>query len=129
MLRISACLAGAIFAGCATIVEGTNQTITVDVVPSNGTCDVSRQGERLGVSTPENRGLSVSKSQYDLQFTCSAPGYQTKTESMTSALAAATVVSFFVLDFGIVDAATGAWKKYPDKVTVVLNQETGSIRK
>lgn len=110
----------AICGGCATIVEGTTQTITVDVYPPTGTCIVSRQGEQLGISTPEKRAVPVPKSQHDLQFSCSAPGHQGKTETLSSNVAAATVVSFFMLDFGIVDAATGAWKKYPERITVVL---------
>ena len=122
MRTIAAFTIAIALAGCATIVEGTTQTITVDVVPPNGTCEVSRQGERLGLSTPERRGVTVSKSQYDLMFTCSAPGYATKTESLSSNIAAASVVSFFLLDFGIIDAATGAWKKYPERAVVVLHR-------
>jgi hypothetical protein len=106
--------------GCATIVEGTTQTILVDVVPETGTCIVSRQGEQLGISTPDKRMVTVSKSQHDLTFTCSAPGYQPMSDTLSSNLAAATVVSFFLLDFGIVDAATGAWKKYPEKIRIAL---------
>ncbi len=108
--------------GCATIVEGVNQTIIVDVVPPNGVCEVSRQGERLGVSTPERRAIPISKSQFDLVFYCTAPGHISKTETLSSAMAAATVVSFFLLDFGIIDAATGAWKKYPERAVVILTK-------
>lgn len=111
--------------GCATIIEGTSQTIVVDVSPPNGVCDVSRQGEFLGRSTPESRAVTVGKSQHDLVFSCSAPGYISKTETLTSAMAAATVVSFFTLDLGIVDAASGAWQKYPTKVAVVLQPAGG----
>jgi hypothetical protein len=110
----------AICSGCATIVEGTTQSITVDVSPQTGTCIVSRQGEQLGISTPEKRVVSISKSQHDLQFSCSAPGYQGKTETLSSNMAAATVASFFLLDLGIVDAASGAWKKYPERIAVIL---------
>ncbi|RDV01026.1 hypothetical protein [Undibacter mobilis] len=116
-------VAGAGFlVGCASIVEGTTQTITVDVVPPTGTCIVMREGEQLGISTPEKRAVTVSKSKNNLSFDCSAPGYQSKTQILSSDLAAATVASFFLLDLGIVDAATGAWKKYPSNVTVVLQQ-------
>jgi hypothetical protein len=66
--------------------------------------------------------VSISKSQHDLLFSCSAPGYQGKTETLSSNMAAATVVSFFMLDLGIVDAASGAWKKYPEKITIVLQR-------
>lgn len=35
-------------AGCATIMEGTSQTIIVDVVPAHGRCEVLRDGVALG---------------------------------------------------------------------------------
>ena len=119
---LAAALAVGSLAGCASIVEGTTQVITVDVVPPTGTCIVTREGEQLGISTPEKRAVTVSKSKNNLSFDCSAPGYQPKTQVLSSDLAAATVASFFLLDLGIVDAATGAWKKYPSNVTVVLTQ-------
>ena len=125
-MRVVVLMLGAFCGGCATIVEGTSQSLTVDVHPSTGTCVVSRKGEQLGISTPEKRIVNVSKSQHDLEFSCSAPGYQSKTEVLTSNMAAATVASFFLLDFGIVDAASGAWKKYPEKITVVLQEVPAS---
>ncbi len=118
---VAVCLAASV-AGCASIVEGTTQTITVDVIPPTGTCIVTREGEQLGLSTPDKRAVTVSKSQHNLSFECTAPGYMSKTETLSSDLSAATVASFFLLDFGIVDAATGAWKKYPPKITVVMQQ-------
>jgi len=123
MRFLYAAVLAACCAGCATIVEGTTQTITVDVSPATGSCIVSRQGEQLGISTPEKRAVTISKSQHDLQFSCSAPGYQSKTDILTSNMAAATVASFFLLDLGIVDAATGAWKKYPERISVILQPE------
>jgi hypothetical protein len=110
----------AALAGCATITEGTTQNILVEVVPDTGTCVLSRKGETIGASTPGQRVVNVSKSMNDINFSCSAPGHQPKEELLSSALSTATVASFFLLDFGIVDAATGAWKKYPERLTVVL---------
>lgn len=117
---VMALLAGA--AGCATIVEGVTQPLTVEVVPADGRCEITRQGVLVGVSAPGQRAIVIQKSQHDLIFTCSAPGYQTKTDTLSSALAATTVASFLLLDLGIVDAATGAWMKYPSRITVVLNR-------
>jgi hypothetical protein len=110
----------AVLGGCATITEGTTQNILVEVVPSTGTCVLSRKGETLGASTPDHRVVTVSKSMNDINFSCTAPGYRPKEELLSSALSTATVASFFLLDLGIVDAATGAWKKYPERLTVVL---------
>jgi hypothetical protein len=111
--------------GCATITEGTTQNIMVEVVPGSGTCVLTRKGETIGASTPDHRVVTVSKSMNDINFQCSAPGYQPKEDLLTSSTSAATVVSFFTLDFGIVDAATGAWKKYPERITVVLQPLQG----
>lgn len=109
-----------VLGGCATIVEGTTQNIRVEVVPDTGSCTLIRKGETLGASLPGQRIVNVSKSMNDIEFKCSAPGYQDKDEMLTSSLSTATVASFFLLDLGIVDAATGAWKKYPERITVVL---------
>lgn len=114
-----ACLV-VLLGGCATIVEGTTQNILVEVVPPTGTCVLSRKGEVLGASTPDRRVVNVSKSMNDISFSCSAPGHESKEEVLSSSLSTATVASFFLLDFGLVDAATGAWKKYPERLTVVL---------
>jgi hypothetical protein len=116
-------LSSFLLTGCASIVEGVSQSIMVDVVPPTGVCDVSRQGQKLGVSTPERRAVTVDKSQYDLEFSCTAPGYAPKTELLSSNLSAATVGSFFLLDLGVVDAATGAWKKYPSRVVIVMQKQ------
>jgi hypothetical protein len=111
--------------GCATITEGTTQNIRVEVVPDTGTCLLSRKGEPLGASTPDHRIVNVSKSMNDIEFKCSAPGYQDKDDLLTSSLSPATVASFLLLDLGIVDAATGAWKKYPERLTVVMQPIAG----
>ncbi|MBN8955255.1 MAG: hypothetical protein J0H17_01435 [Rhizobiales bacterium] len=107
-------------AGCATIVEGTTQPIRVEANAPNFRCQVSRNGEMLGESTSQQPMVTVSKSKDDLMISCAAPGYQERAETLSSNLSSATVASFFLLDFGIVDAATGAWKKYPDRITLLL---------
>ena len=108
--------------GCATLVEGVTQSVVVDVVPAHGICEISRQGQVVGISTPQRRAVEISKSQHDLTFSCTAAGYTPKVETLSSSLAATTVASFLLLDFGIVDAATGAWMKYPTRLTVVMSQ-------
>jgi hypothetical protein len=120
ILPIAVVLSAVVLADCATIVEGTTQNIRVEVVPDTGTCALSRNGEPLGVSSPDARMVKVSKSKDDLTFECAAPGHQSKTETLTSTLSPYTVASFFLLDLGLVDAATGAWQKYPERITVVL---------
>ncbi len=100
--------------------EGYEQSLIIEVVPSTGTCILTRGSETLGASVPGNRVVKVSKSKDDIMFNCSAPGYESRTEVLSSSLSPYTVASFFLLDFGIVDATTGAWKKYPERMTVVM---------
>jgi hypothetical protein len=116
--------------GCATIIEGTTQSIRVEVVPDNGSCDVMREGEVIGKSVPGQRDVPVAKSYYDLVFSCSAPGYDPKSENLASALSPYTVASALLLDFGIVDNISGASMRYPTKVTVILEQTSSpSLRR
>ena len=62
--------------GCASIVEGTDQTLIVDLSPKEAACDVKRKGVSVATISGSNRSLNVSKSKDDLLFTCNAPGYK-----------------------------------------------------
>jgi len=46
--ELSACVLAAM-AGCATIVKGTDQTVTVDTTPPGATCELKRDGQSIGV--------------------------------------------------------------------------------
>lgn len=116
-------------AGCATITEGTSQPIVIDANAPQAVCTVSRNGVLIGTSTPGNRTVTVEKSKSDLSISCSAPGYADKTETLSSELSAMTVASFAFIDLGIVDAATGAWKKYPSKLTMLMQPTTPTARR
>jgi hypothetical protein len=120
IMRILARFAGLLLGGCATIAEAAADNLTLEVVPATGTCVLRRQGETLGVSTPDNRIVKVSKSTNDLIFDCRAPGYKNKTESMSLMLSRMNVSRFRLVALGIIDAATGEWKKYPERVKIVL---------
>lgn len=119
-MRRGLLLGALLLGGCATITEGTTQDITVDVVPDTGYCTLTREGEEIGVSSPGHRVVNIHKSRKDITFACTAPGYQDATETLSSDLSAATVASILLLDFGIVDAVSGASRKYPKKITVVM---------
>jgi len=106
--------------GCASIVEGTNQTITVNMQPESSQCVATRQGSQVGVVSASARQLPVSKSRHDLWLRCTADGYETsdiKVESSASGWGVAGGVAF---DLGITDYMTGALNKYPETVTVAL---------
>lgn len=106
--------------GCASIVEGTNQSITVALTPDTATCVATRQGGQIGVVSGSNRTMSISKSRYDIQLRCSAPDHETAEVKVESGASGWGVAGAVTLDFGLIDWATGALNKYPDTVTVAL---------
>src|SRR5215217_6409659 len=67
ILRLAAA-AGLITAlgGCATVVEGVNQPFTVEAYPRTAECEISREGQLLGVTNDANRTIRISKSKLDL---------------------------------------------------------------
>ena len=99
--------------GCATMVDGPNQYITINSGPVHyAHCVLSRPGERFNVTTPGS--IHISKSEDDLNIRCSRPGSADAVATIPSqinpwvlgnlALGAAPV---------LVDGWTGAAFEYP----------------
>lgn len=107
-------------AGCATIVEGTSQSILVDLSPQETSCVAFRDGTQIASVSGTNRTMNVQKSRHDIILRCSAPGYQTSDSKVESSASGWGVVGAVTLDLGVVDYATGALNKYPNSVTVAL---------
>jgi uncharacterized protein YceK len=112
--------AAALMSGCATIVEGTDQKITVEVSPQTATCVATRQGEQIGGVGPGNRILAVSKSRHDIELRCSAPGHQAADTKIVSSASGWGIAGAVTLDLGLIDWASGALNKYPERVTIAL---------
>ncbi len=110
--------------GCASITQGTSQTIAFNLDPSDTKCDLSRDGEgQIGSISSKNNTLSTGKDKDDIIVKCSAPGHKQKVVRVKSSTQAAGVVGGIFLDLGITDMITGAMWKYPDDVTVALEKE------
>jgi hypothetical protein len=62
--------------GCATIVEGGAQVITVTTVPSGASCTFDRGGQRIGVIFDTPGSLAVNSSRTAIVVTCEKPGYE-----------------------------------------------------
>ena len=106
--------------GCASIIEGTDQTLIIDLSPKEATCDVKRKGVTVGKISGSNRSLNVSKSKNDLLFTCNAPGYKEQFVKIESSASGWGVASCFLVDLCITDYSTGALNKYPESLTISL---------
>jgi hypothetical protein len=102
--------------GCASVVEGTTQTIAVTTPPAEGArCILTSSEGVYYVTTPGN--AAVHKTKHDLDVICKKDGYQDSTGKIQSHFNGATIAN--VLAGGIigvgVDAATGANYNYPEQ--------------
>ncbi len=117
-------LASFVMSGCASITQGTSQTIAFNLDPPETRCDLSRDGEgQIGSVSVKNNTLSTGKDKDDIIAKCNAPGHKQKIVRVKSSTQAAGVVGGIFLDLGITDMITGAMWKYPDEVTITLVAE------
>jgi hypothetical protein len=133
MLRFTAACCGAIsvvFAGCSTIVKGTEQQISVNTPGVPGAmCQLSSPG--IGtrtVQTPANIVLPKSKHNVAVSCTaqCHSPGVGTL-GSHTEVMTAGNVIFGGIIGLGV-DAASGAMNKYDPGVEVIMTPLPGCGR-
>ena len=109
--------------GCASITDGTSQTLIFNLTPSEARCSVSRDGAEIGSVTGSQNTLSVSKGSKDLLLPCRADGYLQHTQRLVSTTQTAGATGVLI-DFGITDMVTGAMWKYPGDVSIVMVKAT-----
>lgn len=130
MLRATAAFCGIIsvlFAGCSTIVKGTEQQVSVNTPGVPGAmCQLSSPG--IGtrtVQTPAN--IVLPKSKHNVAISCSAqcysPGVGTLA-SHTEVMTAGNVIFGGIIGLGV-DAASGAMNKYDPGVEVIMTPMPG----
>ena len=110
-------------AGCATVIDGTHQTIRFNSDPSRAHCVLTRDAKVIAQLTTPGRA-EVEKDKHDIQAVCTAEGYVDKLVTLRSGLAPATFANI-VGTLGVgwtVDSLTGADNSYPEVVTVVLRK-------
>lgn len=109
--------------GCASITQGTSQTLAFKIEPKEATCVLTRvdDGELGSVSGKANT-IEVHKDKDDIVVKCSASGYNDKTTRIVSKAGAAGVTGV-MLDFGITDMITGAMYAYPSDINIVMEND------
>jgi hypothetical protein len=111
--------------GCATIVEGTDQTVTVTTTPSGAICELKQNDQTIAVVNPSPGSASVSKSKRDISVICSKEGYQGGGATLSSKFQGMTFGN--ILFGGVigvaVDAGSGAMHEYQPSVHVTLIPE------
>ena len=110
---------------CATIVEGTSQTVTVTTDPPGATCELSRGTEVISVVNATPGSVVVDKSKDDISVTCEKEGYESGSSTLSSEFQGMT---FGNLIFGgligvAIDAGSGAMHEYRPSVAIVMAPE------
>ena len=112
---------GVALSGCASIVEGTTQSIAVTSPPTDGAKCVLRSSEgTYYVTTPGN--ATVHKTKNDLDVNCTKAGFKdahTTIPSHFNGATAGNILAGGVIGLGI-DAATGANYNYPTEFAVTM---------
>jgi TonB family protein len=118
-------LLGVAVSGCATIVEGTTQPVSVNSTPEQGAqCTLVNSQGTWYLTTPGS--TTVHKTKTDLQVTCNKQGYQqgqTVAVAHFGAATAGNVIAGGLVGMGV-DAASGANYHYDSPITVALGPRT-----
>jgi hypothetical protein len=119
--RMLVLLAAASLGACASIVEGTSQTLTFESNPPGADCALVRIDQAIGrVTTPG--GVLIQKTKHNINVTCRKEGYQDSTAFLKSEIAEGTFGNI-ILGGGIgwaIDSASGADNKYQAVTTITL---------
>lgn len=119
--------AGLLLGGCASIVSGHNQSVSVETLGATGavagaSCQLSNDKGKWFVTTPGS--TVVSRSYGDLAVKCEKDGHQPgllTVKSTTKPMAFGNVLFGGVIGAGV-DMATGAAYDYPALISVLLGQ-------
>jgi hypothetical protein len=112
---------GAVVSGCATVIEGTTQSISVASTPVQGAqCALTNSQGTWYATTPGS--VTVHKTKTDLDVTCTKDGYQPGHVVAAARFAKTTagnLIAGGLVGFGV-DAASGANFYYDSPIDVPL---------
>jgi ABC-type Fe3+-hydroxamate transport system substrate-binding protein len=118
---------GVALSGCATIIEGTTQSVSVNTTPEEGAqCTLTNSQGTWYATSPGS--TSVHKTKTELDVTCMKPGFQpghVVAMSHFGATTAANVIAGGVIGVGV-DAASGANYHYDSPIVVALGPPAGA---
>jgi len=118
--RAAAIIAAVGLSGCATIVQGRSQDISVASSPSGAHCVLQREGRQVGVIEETPGSVTVRKTKDDILLSCTLAGYQPATQFLHSGIANGTygnIIAGGLIGWGV-DSATGADNEYPSAVSI-----------
>ncbi len=123
-------LATLALSGCATMFSGTTQTIHIQAIDANtqqivpdAACTVSDNKGHVYYTASNPGNVIVEKSQGPLSLRCTAKGYKQSKVASGESFNAWTVADVLFWPGAIVDAASGAYSKYPSYFTALMQPE------
>jgi hypothetical protein len=108
--------------GCATILAGKTQNVSIQTNPPGANCTLTREGMPIGSIPATPGGMVVNKTKHDISVVCKKSGYQDATGYLKSGTEGATfgnIIAGGVIGWGV-DSASGADNKYPEVTTISL---------
>lgn len=117
-------------AGCATVMSGTTQRVTIKAVDQKNHAVVDAHcvitdGDGREYPVASNPGTAVlTKGKGALSVRCEKKGWEQSVVGSGQSFNAWTLANVVFWPGAIVDAATGAIQKYPSQLTVVMRPKT-----
>jgi hypothetical protein len=108
--------------GCATILAGRSQTVTVTTAPSGARCELIREGRVIGSVDNTPGAVTLEKTKHDIDVVCRKDGFTDSKGFADSGIEGATfgnIILGGLIGWGI-DSAVGADNKYPEVFNVNL---------
>ncbi|MEE9301891.1 MAG: hypothetical protein V3V17_12325 [Alphaproteobacteria bacterium] len=106
--------------GCASVIEGTSQSISVDTVPAGASCKFVRENVVIGAINSTPGGVYIDKTKHDITVTCKKDGYETVSGTLESGIESATFGNIIGGVGWAIDSASGADNHYPDTIALTL---------
>lgn len=108
--------------GCATILSGSSQTITLQTNPDGARCELQREGRIIGAVESTPGAVTIKKTKHDIDVICVKPGFSQSKEFAKSGVEGAVFGNILLGGFigWAVDSAAGTDNKYPDVITINL---------
>jgi hypothetical protein len=108
--------------GCATILAGKSQTVTVNTNPPGARCELFREGRVIGTVDNTPGAVTLLKTKHDIDVLCRKDGFTDSKGFADSGIEGATFGNILLgglIGWGI-DSAVGADNKYPEVLNVNL---------
>jgi hypothetical protein len=117
------------FTGCATIMSGSSQTVSVQVLSQSthqiipgAKCSLTDAKGVTYVMNDNPGSVYVAKVYGNLSVACTAKGYFQAHVATGSSFNAWTLGNIIFWPGAIIDVATGAAEKYPSHITVLMSK-------